>query len=250
MNIENVNFQNNRGQSLSGKFYRCHNNSEKALVYSHGLFSSKDAYKITKLSESIVDSGYNLLTFDFSFSGDSAEKVSELSIYQELEDLRSAMEFVRSRGIEELHLIGSSMGGVVSLLYAADPAIEIKSLITIATPIRLTDLLANLTDEDIESMSDREYTSIEGIPIRNSFFKELKRIDMTGAVKRINVPVLIFHGALDAVVGINNADIFTDNLVPMNRRVIIDDGDHNLTRESDLDVLRSNILTWLKEIWS
>ncbi len=117
---ENVFFNNDRGVRIAGRIFRNDVPSRRGIVFSHGLFSTKDGYKITSLAGDIVRSGFTLLAYDFSFVGESGGRMEELSVLSggQGPGVRHSIFFMQW-GIDELHLMGSSMGGVVSLLYLA-----------------------------------------------------------------------------------------------------------------------------------
>lgn len=240
---ENVSFFNNKYQKLSGKIYKTSDTSE-GVIFCHGLFSTKDGYKITHLAEDIVSIGQTLLCFDFSFAGESEGNITGLSILQEVNDLRSAFKFFTEYGIENIHLIGSSMGGLVSLLFSSTES-NIRSQTLIATPIMLPEIFAK--DIDITSLPESGKTSLNGVLINNTFFKELKEIDIETAISNVNAPSLIIHGYLDNVVPVANAVNLVKQLTAKKRIAIIQDGDHNLSRDSDLSILSKNILDWIME---
>jgi len=245
MITENLYFYNNRGQRIAGRIYRDEEMSKKGVIFCHGLFSSKDGYKITMLSHDIVKAGYTLFTFDFSFVGQSEGHISELSILQEVEDLKSAFMFFKDYGLEEINLMGSSMGGVVSLLITMEKKFEIKTLTLIATPVNLHSIIPdNLDIEGIDKLPDKEMTSLNGIQINNRFFRELKQINTDIAINNLMIPTIIIHGLSDKVVAISNARHLSKNLKSQKKLVIINGGDHHLSRESDINVLRENIIDW------
>ncbi len=248
MIVENIHFHNNKNQRIAGRIYRGEIPSKEGVIFCHGLFSSKDAHKITWMAEYIINAGYTLQTFDFSFVGESEGHISELSILQEVEDLRSAINYFNDNWTSNVHLIGSSVGGVVSLLFSSENCASIKSLTLIATPVNLVDLMLKNTDVDeLESLSDDGMTSIDGVPIKNSFIKEIRYIKIEEAVLQINFPTLIIHGRDDQVVDVSNAEFLDDNLKSEKKLILIEDGDHNLTRESDLNILKDNIIDWLNQ---
>jgi len=100
MIVEDVNFKNGRGQSLAGRIYREEAASGSGVIFCHGMFSNKDGYKITRMAGDIAAAGFTLLTFDFSFTGESGSAISELSIIQEVDDLECAVEYFRRYGID------------------------------------------------------------------------------------------------------------------------------------------------------
>ena len=248
MTIEHIQFDNNLNQRLSGRIYKPGNPGDTGIVFSHGLFSSKDGYKITKLADDIVSTGHALMTFDFSFSGESEGHISDLSALQEVEDLASAVRFFKDSGIKKIHLMGSSMGAAVTLLYASREEPAVESLILIATPVDIRTLfLSSAGITDIESLPENGMSAVDGIPIRNSFFREVSEINMREAIKKIGVPVLAFHGGRDTVVDPGNILLLEDDLRTFVKTVVIDDGDHNLTRDIDICLMQETIVRWLTE---
>jgi len=248
MIIEKITFANNLNQDLAGRIYRPDKPGDIGVIFSHGLFSSKDGYKITRLAEDIVLSGHTLMAFDFSFSGESGGRISDISVFQEVEDLAAAVRYFKESGIKKIHLMGSSMGAAVTLLYASSGEPAISSLILIATPVDVRALfLTSIGIADAESLPENGMTEIEGTPIRNSFFREVSAIDMRSALRNIRVPVLAIHGGMDAVVDPKNVDILEDGLETFIKTIIIDDGDHNLTRDIDLRFLKDTIVGWITD---
>ncbi len=245
MIIEPIQFVNTPGQRLAGKIYRENTPSTMGVIFCHGLFSTKDGYKITRLADSIVSAGFTLMTFDFSFAGESEGDISNLSILQEVDDLRCAIDFFTVFGINRLHLMGSSFGGAVSVLYAARPHRTVESLITIATPVDLAGLVSEMGITDIDSLPDDGITVVQGITLNNRFFKEIKQVDMIEAVRKITIPVLIIHGEGDSVVSVDNAESIHEECPSFTKQVIIKDGDHNLTEKRFLEALELSIVNWL-----
>jgi putative redox protein len=248
MTVEEIKFENNLSQRLAGRIYRPDTPGNIGVIFSHGLFSSKDGYKITRLAEDIVSSGHSLMAFDFSFSGESEGNISDISLLQEVADLAAAVRFFKDCGVEKIHLMGSSMGAAVTLLYASRGDPVISSLILIATPVDIRALfLTSAGIADVESLPENGMTEIEGIPIRNSFFREVSKIDMRDVLEKIRVPVLAIHGGRDSVVDPKNVGMLEDGLETFVKTVVIDDGDHNLTRDKDLRFLKDTILNWLTD---
>ena len=246
MIIENVRFKNNKGQNLSAKIYKLKNNIDSGVIFSHGLFSNKDGYKITQLAESIISTGNVLLTFDFSFCGESDGNITDISVIQEVNDLKHAVDFFTEYGVKNIHLMGSSMGGAVSILYASQSSHKIKSLITIATPVDFNLLISKIKKSYPDCLIPHTGTTeIDGLSIKNTFFHELIKIDMIEAVKKLNIPVLMFHGFLDDVVPVLNFDLFKKNLNSSYIDILIKNGKHNLTEKKDIEILKKNLINWL-----
>lgn len=246
MPVKPVFFNNNKNQRLAGKLYYSDIASTSGVIYCHGLFSSKDGYKITRIADSIVRAGFTLLVFDFSFAGDSEGSFSELSIIQEMEDLNCALSFFIEQGVSAIHIIGSSMGGVAATLMCSRGHSRILSLSLIATPVKLDELIGNLLPhKDLAKIHENGFTDIQGIAVHNRFFHELLELDMIKAIASIDVPVLILHGAKDTLVDISNAYLLDKHIRSKKKTVIIADGDHTLTRPQDISSIERHILSWI-----
>ncbi|TFH42049.1 MAG: alpha/beta fold hydrolase [Chrysiogenales bacterium] len=246
--FEKIFFHNNLGRRLAGRIYSTGQRSDVAVIFSHGLFSSKDGYKITRLADAIVATGLPLMTFDFSFAGESEGNISDLSTLQEVEDLASAIRWAGNQGWQKVHLIGSSMGASVTLLYGSRNEPGVESLVLIATPVDLRRLALDgmgLTAAEIDMLPEEGFQNIDGIEISNSFFRELALIDIPEAARKIGLPVLSFHGGRDSVVDPSNIVLLGKNLAGPLKKVIIDDGDHNLTRDKDIALMKDAITDWL-----
>jgi uncharacterized protein len=246
MTVEEINFTTSTGRSLSGRLYGPGADGDTGIVFSHGLFANKDGYKITRLAPDLAAAGFRVLAFDFSYAVGSGDDISDLSVMQEVEDLSAAVAFAGSRGFRNIHLMGSSMGAAVTLLYASRGDDSIRSLILIATPVDIRTLLLDGAGiAKAASLPEDGMTAIDGIPIKNAFFREIEGIDMEEAVRKVRVPVLAFHGGRDSVVDPENAELLDEYLETHVKTVIIDDGDHNLTRDIDIRLMKETIVEWL-----
>lgn len=245
MKTENFTFRNVDEMELAARLYYNDSLNEKGVLFSHGLFSSKDGYKITRMAESIVSCGYTLMTFDFTFAGESPGNISDISVMNEVSDLMRAVKAFEKRGVKKIHLMGSSMGAAVSLLTASVSDAPFESMVLIATPLDLPGIIPGMTSERIDSLDPSGYTDFSGVKINNRFFREMRSIDMIKAVKGVKSPVLIFHGGKDEVVEFRNHELLKSNLNVSYSAFVIDDGDHNLTRDSDIEFMTGEIKKWL-----
>ncbi len=244
MNIDNFSFKNSLGQELAARIYYKGRNNKRGVVFSHGLFSSKDGYKITKMAEYIVNAGYSLMTFDFTYSGESPGDIIDISVIQEVDDLCRAVETFRGMGIENIHLMGSSMGGVVSILAGSKEDMSPESVILIATPLKFDGLIpADIQD----NKNEEDDIYISGIPVKKKFITELKSLDVASAVEKIDSPVLLIHGKLDEVVSYKDFEAIKGLVKSQCNSLLIEDGDHNLTEEKHLNIIKEKVVNWLGE---
>jgi putative redox protein len=145
--------------------------------------------------------------------------------------------------------MGSSMGAAVTLLHASKHPAGIESLVLIATPVDLGRLITSVSGLDAPALSalpEDGTCAIEGIEFRTSFFREVLRIDIAAAARAVTCPVLAFHGGRDRTVDPENVRLLWENLHGPFRPIIIEDGDHNLTRDGDIRLMGEEIAGWIR----
>ncbi len=191
-------FANPRGQRLAGVWHEPDGAPDRAVVVAHGLLSGKDSAKHREVCARVAAGGVAALRFDFAGRGSSEGSLAGLTVSGEIEDLRAAIATARSLGVRDVGLIGSSLGGAVSILVAAsDP--EIACLATMAAPARLP----RAPRPSWEPILDPE----RGESLGSAFFADAARHDIAGAATRIRMPWLILHGADDEVVPVTDAHL-------------------------------------------
>jgi putative redox protein len=197
------------------------------------------------MAEAIVNSGFSLMTFDFTFSGESPGSIKDISIKEEIDDLKCAINYFKETGIKKIHLMGSSMGAAITILTAALNIFKIESVILIATPLSFKKLIPKFSESDINLLDVNGFTEIDGVLVNNHFIKEIFNINMIDAVKKINIPSLLIHGQNDSIVDVDNLYLYIQNSPSTCSYLIIENGDHNLTKESDILQISEKVTDWL-----
>jgi fermentation-respiration switch protein FrsA (DUF1100 family) len=90
--------------------------SKGTIVFGHGRFGSKDPD--LKYAPWFREAGYNSFLFDFRGHGRSEGSYTSFG-FHERKDLLGAMDFLRSKGISSVGVIGFSLGGAVGISTAA-----------------------------------------------------------------------------------------------------------------------------------
>jgi uncharacterized protein len=120
-----VTFNNSRGQTLYGALHFPRGSVKTPIVIMvHGFTDDKtgDNRLFVKFAREIAPRGIAVLRFDFAGSGDSEGDFAETTPSSEIEDLRSAIDFVCSLpeiDTNFISLLGYSLGGAVSIYTAA-----------------------------------------------------------------------------------------------------------------------------------
>jgi uncharacterized protein len=114
LDFDPVSFKSHDGLTLRGWFIPA-NQPKGTIVLCHGY--SGDCSPDFIYAPLLHDAGYNTLFFDFRGHGASDGNYTSL-VYFERGDLLAALEFLRSRGIARVGLLGFSMGGAIAIATA------------------------------------------------------------------------------------------------------------------------------------
>lgn len=134
---EPVAFTTSDGIIIKGWFVPSAKAHAKTIIVLHGYPADKGDILPTRI---FLHKNYNLLFMDFRYLGESGGHFSTIGSY-EVRDIRAALDYLHTRGINEVAVWGLSMGGATALLAMKD-APEIKALIA-ESPYARMDWLAN-----------------------------------------------------------------------------------------------------------
>jgi putative redox protein len=242
---EKVTFINSRGDSLSGILhYPTSGNAQGTVILCHGMESSKDSEKLISLGQSLAERHLVTLRFDFACSAESG-KFEEITYSGEVEDLRAAFSFLTKRWPGKIGILGSSMGGTVALLFAAQEP-GVTALTTLAAPIhpeRFPERL--LTPEQVRQWREQGFTYFHGQRINVSLLNDLEKINVLEAVRHLSCPVLILHGDEDEVVPVEEARELHDCLPNARKLLILMGADHRLSDPALMSRAIREAVAWL-----
>jgi pimeloyl-ACP methyl ester carboxylesterase len=195
--MERVLFVNSRNKTLVGHLYPSH--SQSIIIMAHGFTSdkcSKGRFEI--LANTFNQSGFNVLTFDFSGCGESDD--DSLTVDKEVDDLQAAIQFVKSRGYQKIGLYGHSLGSLICLK-SYTPEIETMVLSGALTDAMKYDWDQYFSKKQMMELKEKGCLTIkrEGkfrnkIVIDKQMLKDFEEINQPELLKRVKCAVLIIHG--------------------------------------------------------
>lgn len=209
---ERIEFPSRRGRLIVGDISRQGAGSGRWLVLCHGMESSRGGTKQTAIVERFASAGYNVLRFDFSFVGDSEGEYEDLTISAEVDDALGALDFMHEFGASECTLIGSSLGGLVALLAAAQAPHLVSRVAVIAAVADARIFTEGLTDKVIAEWRKRGRRRVGSAFLKPGFLDDVLRIDAPKTMQSLTMPVLVMHGELDDVVPISHADLICQSV--------------------------------------
>ncbi|MEQ9545306.1 MAG: alpha/beta fold hydrolase [Marinobacter sp.] len=225
----------------------------ETIVLIHGFGANKDNW--IRFAGELTDD-FNVYAIDLPGHGDSSK---ELDLGYRFEDqVQHVSSILAALDIDQPHMMGNSMGGAITALYAAtfpgqvrsavlfDPAgifeydSELVELVTEGdNPLipkkpgdfdRLLDFALEkrpfapwpiLDVMEEKAIANREVNEVIFAAIRDSGYEPGFRND----IERIEAPVLVVWGKKDRVINYRNADIFVER-IPHARKVLLDGVGH------------------------
>ena len=217
-------------------------NSEITIFFFGGYSSDMTGTKASALSQWCQSKKYNFVRFDYSGHGQSSGIFEEGGITKWSVEANEI--FQRFRNKKNI-VIGSSMGGWISLIVAKKNTQTIHGLIGIASaPDFVVGEWNRLSTEQQNKLKKEGKIIInwddyeEDYIITYKFLEDgMKNMLLKDSIP-ITCPIRLLHGKLDKVVSTSVSQTIIEQIESKNKDlVIIDDGDHSLSRDSDLDLL-------------
>lgn len=216
------------------------------IVFIHGFRSDRKGTKVAALSDWCRADGRAMLAFDLSGHGESDGSVEEFGISDWVED---ATDIIDALAPGRHVLVGSSLGGWLSLLLARDRPDRVAGLVTIAAAPDFTRRM-----EGEFSEADRADLAGKGFVTRPSDYEGgdyvfSRRLFDQGADNLVlaepltlPMPVRMLQGTADVDVPMSEALRLLDHATgPDIRLTLVRDADHRFSAPPQLQLMLSAI---------
>ena len=217
------------------------------IVFLGGFQSDMTGNKALELETHCRSRGQAFLRFDYGGHGASSGKFEDGSVARWAEDAQAALDEL-TEGPQVL--VGSSMGGWISLLLAMWRPERVKAVVGVAAAPDFTERLifdAMPPEERQVMMRDGRivYPAEAGgapyVVTRRLIEESRKILLLTGAIK-VACPVRLIHGMKDADVPWRWAPDIAERLAGSDVRVtLVKEGDHRLSHPDDLALLWNTV---------
>lgn len=218
------------------------------IIFVHGFKSDKQGTKAVFLGSECLKRGYSYIRFDCAAHGLSGGDFAACCISSWMDDLIDIMALCGQRPVI---LIGSSMGGWLSLLAARKYPGRVAGFIGIAAAPDFTDEIFydRLGQKERDIILEQGHIDIPS-GYEDSLFTISKLLIEDGRDNfllhepqpSISCPVRLLQGKMDRDVPWEKALKIEEVIGSEDCKVIfIEDGDHRLSRDSDLEILTACI---------
>lgn len=223
------------------------NEQKPGILFLGGFMSDMTGTKATHFEEHCVRRGLAYTRFDYSGHGQSSGKFAEGTIGQWSSDAVSILDHVATG---PQILVGSSMGGWISLLAALARPERIKGLIGVATAPDFTEDLMWAQFSDAQKQTIEEKGALiepsdygdDPYTITRELIVEGRNHLLSRKPIELNIPVRLVQGMQDPDVPWQTALKLAETLTSTDVEVqLIKSGDHRLSKPAELDAITHHI---------
>jgi len=224
--------------------------TDKIAVLCHGFLSSKTSSTNKTLTRLLIDQGIGTCCFDFFGQGESDGPFEQITTTLGVQQAQAAIDLMKQNGYRHIGLMGSSFGGLVSILTAAQqtdltclalkcPVVDFAEELRLGFgPEEMAQWKATDTIPNIMGGPDR-------IKLRYAFYEDaLHRIAYDPA-RSIMAPTIIVQGDKDEHVPLHQSRRLFDTLRVEKHIEMLPGADHQFTKGEDFTRMTKIIAEWL-----
>lgn len=200
----------------------------------------------------LIERGIATFRFDFFGQGDSPGPFEEITTTLAIGQTLAALDRVKQQGYRRIGLMGSSFGGLVSILTAA----QRPDLACLALKCPVVDFAEELRlgfgDEELARWKATDtIPNIMGgtdrIALRYAFYEDCLRRIAYEPARSITAPTVIVQGEQDEHVPLHQSRRLYDALQVRKHLELLPGADHQFTKREDFTQMTNVIADWLTE---
>lgn len=224
--------------------------TDKIAVLCHGFLSSKNSSTNKTLTRLLVERGIATFRFDFFGHGESDGPFEQLTNTLAVAQALAALDLVRQKGYHRIGVMGSSFGGLVATLTAA----QRTDLACLALKCPVVDFAEELRLEFGEGemaqwQSTDTVPNIMGGPsrvaLRYAFYEDCMRQIAYEPARSITAPTVIVQGDKDEHVPLHQSRRLYEALRVEKHLELLPGADHQFTKGEDFQRMTTVIADWL-----
>lgn len=229
--------------------------TDRIAVLCHGFLSHKNSTTNTTLTRLLTEKGIATFRFDFFGMGESDGPFEDITVAAAVGQAQTALDCVADRGFRRIGLVGSSFGGLVSILAASRWHGTAGSRLTcLALKCPVVDFAEELRlefgDDEMATWKTTDTVpNILGGPgrikLRYAFYEDCLRHLAYDPAASITAPTLIVQGDKDEHVPLHQSRRLYDALRIEKRLEVLPGADHQFTKAEDFRTMTRLISEWL-----
>jgi uncharacterized protein len=224
--------------------------TDKVAVLCHGFLSSKASSTNKTLTRMLIDQGIGTFCFDFFGQGESDGPFEEITTTLGVQQAQAALNLIKQNGYQRIGLMGSSFGGLVSILTASQRA----DLACLALKCPVVDFAEELRlgfgpEEMARWKATNTIPNIMGGPdrikLRYAFYEDARQRIAYDPARSISAPTIIVQGDKDEHVPLHQSRKLYDALPGNKHLEMLPGADHQFTKGEDFNRMTKVIAGWL-----
>ena len=247
---EALTFHDRHGHGIAAILSTPDGPTTRLAVLCHGFLSGKNSTTNRTLTRLLNEQGLATFRFDFFGQGDSDGPFEEITTTLAVHQVEAALDLVIARSYDRIGLVGSSFGGLVAILTAAQrrdiACLALKCpVVDFAEELRLTFGHEELARWQATNTIPNIMGGPDRVRLRYDFYEDCLRQIAYGPAERITIPALIVQGEQDECVPLHQSKRLHDALGGAKRLDLLPDADHQFTRGEDFRQMTTSISHWL-----
>ncbi len=255
--MEKVFIENRRGQKIAVVIEQPEASRGLAFVM-HGLGGFKEQVHVEMFARCFVDNGFTTVRFDTADTiGESGGRYEDATITSYYRDLEDVISWSKSQDwySAPFFLVGHSLGGISTALYAEQHPEEIMGLAPISSVISgaLSQEAHRPEDDDKWKQTGwqtRMSRSKPGVELRLpwSHMEDRLKYDLLKDAKKLTMPVLLIVGEIDEGTPPRHQQKLFDVLPGEKELHVISGAGHSYREQGCLDQVKVYLDNWIKKV--
>ena len=235
-----VNFKS-KGEKVVGVLHTPVKPSPYAIIVIPGFRATKEHHVV--FSRKLCKSGFKVLRLDLRGRGESEGVFEKMTLTDSISDVRAAIDFLNT----PVGIFGTSYGGLVAIHVASfDNRVKALALRSPVTNIRT--MFNGRMIKEVKRKGVFKYdTKWKGIIdiFTKHFVEDALKYDSFEAIKKIKVPIIMFHGEKDDIVPVQGTKKLFKNANEPKKLVLFPNESHGFTKNIYRKT-ENEIVKWFK----
>ncbi len=247
---ERFSFLDPHGHRVASLLTRPSRGTDTVAVLCHGFLSSKTSSTNNALTRMLTGQGIATFRFDFFGQAESDGPFDQLTVTLAVEQTLAAIDLMRQKGFRRIGLMGSSFGGLVSILSAS----QRTDLACLALKCPVVDFAEELRLEFGEDgMATWKATGTipdilggpDPVKLHYAFYEDCLREIAYDPARSITAPTVIVQGDQDEHVPLHQSRRLYGALRVKKHLEMVSGADHQFTKGEDFNRMTKVIADWL-----
>ncbi len=245
-----LSFQDSHGHLVAAILAEPPGKADGIVVLCHGFLSTKQSNTNRRLTELLVPQGISTFCFDWFGMGESEGAFADITIGRCCDQLEQAFAFIANQGYQRLGLIGSSFGGLISILVAGQYP-DLRALGLKCPVLDFPELLRFEFGEAamLHWKETGEIPNVTGgdkpIALRYDFYEDCLKYEASHAAEKIKSPTLIVHGDQDELIPLPEIHRLVSALPTEKKLCILEGANHLFGRPEDFRKMTTLLGDWM-----